>query len=121
MEDAIDTEARAAASVLVVEDDRVIGDALIRELQAHGYPARRARTGHEAIDALQAAPPDAVLLDLGLPDLDGVHVCRTMRRALPTIPIVILTARDTDVDTVVGLDAGATDYVTKPFSIQVLL
>jgi DNA-binding response OmpR family regulator len=80
-----------------------------------------ARSGREALEEATASPPDAVLLDLGLPDLDGVDVCRRLRRALPTVPIVILTARDTDVDIVVGLDAGATDYVTKPFNTHVLL
>lgn len=109
------------ASILIVEDDRVIADGLVHELTAHGYVTTLARTGRAAIDAASAAPPDAVLLDLGLPDLDGVHVCRTLRKAMPTVPIVILTARDTDVDIVVGLDAGANDYVTKPFSTHVLL
>lgn len=111
----------AGVSILVVEDDQAIADGLVHELAAHGYVARLARTGRAAIDTAAQNPPDAVLLDLGLPDLDGVHVCRTLRRAMPTVPIVILTARDTDVDIVVGLDAGATDYVTKPFSTHVLL
>lgn len=109
------------ATILIVEDDPTIADGLVRELTAHGYLTTLVRTGREAIDAASAATPDAVLLDLGLPDLDGVHVCRTLRRAMPAIPIVILTARDTDVDVVVGLDAGANDYVTKPFSTHVLL
>lgn len=109
------------ASILIVEDDRVIADGLVQELKAHGYVITLARTGLAAIDAAVANAPDAVLLDLGLPDLDGVHVCRTLRRALPAVPIMILTARDTDVDIVVGLDAGANDYVTKPFSTHVLL
>jgi DNA-binding response OmpR family regulator len=109
------------AVVLVVEDDRVIADGLVQELTGHGYAARLARTGQQALDLAHGTPPDAVLLDLGLPDLDGVHVCRSLRRSLPAVPIVILTARDTDVDIVVGLDAGANDYVTKPFSMHVLL
>ncbi len=109
------------ASILIVEDDQAIADGLVRELTAHGYLTTLARTGRDAIEAAGAAPPDAVLLDLGLPDLDGVHVCRTLRKAMPSVPIVILTARDTDVDIVVGLDAGANDYVTKPFSTHVLL
>ena len=110
-----------ARSILIVEDDQVIADGLAHELAAHGYLTTLARSGREAIDAATATPPDAVLLDLGLPDLDGVHVCRTLRKAMPAVPIVILTARDTDVDIVVGLDAGADDYVTKPFSTHVLL
>ena len=99
----------------------MIADGLVQELAAQGYVVALARTAQEALDAAGAAPPDAVLLDLGLPDLDGVHVCRALRRLLPSVPIVILTARDTEVDVVVGLDAGATDYVTKPFSTHVLL
>ena len=109
------------ASVLVVEDDRVIGDGLVLELLGHGYDAHLVRTGDEALAFARASPPDAVLLDLGLPGVDGVFVCRALRRALPAAPIVIVTARDTEVDIVVGLDAGATDYVTKPFSTHVLL
>ena len=108
-------------SVLVVEDDRVIADGLVRELSGHGYDVRLARTGADALQLAGDETPDAVLLDLGLPDLDGVHVCRSLRRMLPDVPIVILTARDTEVDIVVGLDAGANDYVTKPFSTHVLL
>ncbi len=115
------TASEVALSILVVEDDRPIAEGLVQELVAQGYVARWARTGHEAIDLARSTSPDAVLLDLGLPDLDGVHVCRSLRRALPDVPIVILTARDTEIDTVVGLDAGATDYVTKPFSTHVLL
>ena len=111
----------SATSILVVEDDRAIADGLVQELVAHGYVTCLARTGQEALDSARVTPPDAILLDLGLPDLDGVFVCRTLRRSLPTVPIVILTARDTEVDTVVGLDAGATDYVTKPFSMHILL
>jgi DNA-binding response OmpR family regulator len=108
-------------SVLVVEDDRAIADGLVHELIAHGYAARWARSGRDALDAVGLDPPHAVLLDLGLPDLDGVHVCRLLRQALPGVPIVMLTARDAEVDIVVGLDAGATDYVTKPFSTHVLV
>ena len=111
----------APLSVLIVEDDRSIGEGLVQELGRHGYRTMLARTGSEAIDECRNFAPDAVLLDLGLPDSDGIHVCRTLRQSLPTVPIVILTARDTDLDIVVGLDAGATDYVTKPFSTHVLL
>lgn len=117
----IDSQPATGGSILVIEDDAAIADGLARELVAHGYRVRLARTGREAIDMVAAELPDAVLLDLGLPDLDGVHVCRTLRRAMPAAPIVIITARDTDVDIVVGLDAGASDYVTKPFSTHVLL
>lgn len=115
------TATEPGPSILVVEDDGAIADGLVRELTAQGYVASWVRTGHEAVDVARVEPPDAVLLDLGLPDLDGVHVCRLLRQALPGVPIVILTARDAEVDIVVGLDAGATDYVTKPFSTHVLV
>jgi DNA-binding response OmpR family regulator len=109
------------ARVLVVEDDRTIADEVRAELVAHGYEVSLASTGRGGLDLARTVRPDLVLLDLGLPDLDGVQLCRTLRAELPTVPIVIVTARDTDVDVVVGLDAGATDYVTKPFSTAVLL
>jgi DNA-binding response OmpR family regulator len=109
------------ARVLVVEDDRTIADEVRAELVAHGYEVSLASTGRGGLDLARSDRPDLVLLDLGLPDLDGVQLCRTLRAELPTVPIVIVTARDTDVDVVVGLDAGATDYVTKPFSTAVLL
>ena len=119
--DVTDHDSSSETVVLVVEDDSAIADALVAELTAHGYVVVLARTGRAALDAVGARAPDAVLLDLGLPDLDGVHVCRSLRQALPSVPIVMLTARDTEIDIVVGLDAGATDYVTKPFSTHVLL
>lgn len=108
-------------SVLIVEDDPSIADGLAAQLANHGYVTRIARHGAAALDMAANQPPDAVLLDLGLPDLDGVHVCRVLRRTQPAVPIVILTARDEDVDVVLGLDAGADDYVTKPFNSHVLL
>jgi DNA-binding response OmpR family regulator len=107
--------------VLVVEDDATIAEEVEAELAAHGYEVAVAATGREGLASAQADAPDLVLLDLGLPDLDGVQLCRTLRGELPTVPIVILTARDADVDIVIGLDAGASDYVTKPFSTAVLL
>lgn len=107
--------------VLVVEDDEAIAAGLIQVLAENGYATALARSGRAALEAASTSPPRAVLLDLGLPDLDGVHVCRMLRRSLPQVPIVMLTARDAEVDIVVGLDAGATDYVTKPFSTHVLL
>lgn len=115
------TTGPTGASVLLVEDDTAIGSSLVDELESRGYSVEWARTGADALAGVEAAIPDAVLLDLGLPDLDGLHVCRSLRRSLPTVPILILTARDAEIDIVVGLDAGATDYVTKPFSVHVLL
>ncbi|MCB0993490.1 MAG: response regulator transcription factor [Acidimicrobiales bacterium] len=114
-------ETPVLASVLVIEDDGAIGKGLVDELASRSYAVVWARTGAEALDHAGVSVPDAVLLDLGLPDMDGVQVCRSLRRALPSVPIIILTARDAEIDIVVGLDAGATDYVTKPFSVHVLL
>lgn len=107
--------------MLIVEDDPVIAGEVRKALEANGYAIEACSTGRSAIDAASRSTPDLVLLDLGLPDLDGVHVCRLLRAQLPHTPIVIVTARDTDIDVVVGLDAGATDYVAKPFTMAVLL
>jgi len=108
-------------TVLVVEDDPTIATEVRDALTAHGYDVTSATSGRTALARAEAAPPDLVVLDLGLPDLDGLQVCRRLRADLPAVPIVIVTARDTDLDVVLGLDAGATDYVTKPFSTAVLL
>jgi DNA-binding response OmpR family regulator len=107
--------------VLIVEDDAVIADEVRRALDAQGYVTDVAATGRAGVATATAATPDLILLDLGLPDLDGVQVCRMLRADLPSVPIVIVTARDDDIDIVVGLDAGATDYVVKPFTMAVLL
>jgi DNA-binding response OmpR family regulator len=107
--------------ILVVEDDPVIGDGLRQALQAQGYAVDWAPTGSEAIRAAEAAGPDLVVLDLGLPDVDGLSVCRALRAAQPSCTILVLTARSAEIDVVVGLDAGADDYVTKPFRLAELL
>lgn len=109
------------AHLLVIEDDAAIRASMIRALGDLGHAVSSSPTGMAGLQSALDENPDLILLDLGLPDLDGVHVCRTLRKAMPGAPIVILTARDTDVDIVVGLDAGASDYVTKPFSTHVLL
>ena len=112
----------AGERVLVVEDDPAIAAEVEQALRSHGYSVTLAATGRAALTAAASSdPPDLVVLDLGLPDLDGVFVCRQLRADHPTVPIVMVTARDADVDIVVGLDAGATDYVVKPFSTAVLL
>ncbi len=106
--------------LLVVEDDPDIGPSLHRALQTQGYDVTLAPTAAAAQEAAQAGA-DLVLLDLGLPDLDGVELCRRLRRALPDAVLVVLTARDSEIDVVVGLDAGADDYLTKPFRLAELL
>src|SRR6185436_8495663 len=90
-------------------------------LQGHGYPTTWCRTGGAALIHVTETRPGIVLLDLGLPDLDGVDLARTIRRDNPEILLVILTARSDEIDVIVGLDAGADDYLVKPFSLTVLL
>ncbi|MEY2445585.1 MAG: hypothetical protein QOC57_1711 [Ilumatobacteraceae bacterium] len=107
--------------VLVVEDDEAIGRAVTLSLDSHGYQAEWCGTGAAAQSAVDRATPDLVLLDAGLPDIDGFALCRSMREQHRDMPIVLVTARDAEIDIVVGLDAGANDYVTKPFSMNVLL
>ncbi len=105
--------------VLLVEDDSAISDPLVRALTREGYDVAPHGTGRAALDDVSGA--DLVILDLGLPDMDGLDVARSIRSSGNTIPILILTARSDEVDMVVGLDAGADDYVTKPFRLAELL
>src|SRR5262249_43066571 len=109
------------ARVLVVEDDDGIAGPLVRALQREGYDATRVASGSAAIDVVNDEDVDLVVLDLGLPDVDGVSVCRTLRQSDETLPILVLTARSEEVDVIVGLDAGADDYVAKPFRLGELL
>ncbi|GAB3739908.1 MULTISPECIES: response regulator transcription factor [Amycolatopsis] len=107
--------------LLVVEDDDAIGGVLESTLRLHGYEVSWQRDGRTALAAAEADDIDFVLLDLGLPDLDGVEVCRRLRAALPGAVLVILTARQEEMDVVVGLEAGADDYLTKPIRLGELL
>jgi DNA-binding response OmpR family regulator len=106
--------------ILVVEDDESIGSGLERVLDSQGYAVRRLARGRPA---LAAADEDVglVILDLGLPDIDGIDVCRRLRAARPDLAILIVTARDQELDVVAGLDAGADDYLVKPFRLSELL
>jgi DNA-binding response OmpR family regulator len=106
--------------VLIVEDDPDIASALALELGHEGYEARIERDGSGALLSAAEWPAELVVLDLGLPGVDGIEVCRRLRR-LSSIPILVLTARDTIEDRVHGLDAGADDYLTKPFSLDELM
>jgi DNA-binding response OmpR family regulator len=108
-----------APVILLVEDDDGIARPLVAALQSSGYEVTRVSSGQQAL--ANAAGVDAVVLDLGLPDLDGVEVCRRLRRRAPQARVLMLTARTTEADVVVGLDAGADDYVTKPFRLAELL
>jgi DNA-binding response OmpR family regulator len=107
--------------VLIVEDDESIAAGMHNALVANGYTVRLAHSAAAATAALEDGVPDLVLLDAGLPDIDGFSLCRWLRSQHRELPIVMVTARDAEIDIIVGLDAGATDYVTKPFSTAVLL
>jgi len=100
--------------ILVVEDDQVIGDALETSLRGNSYHVVRAATARSAKETVRENTFDLILLDLGLPDGDGIDVCRYTRAAQPEVVLVILTARQDEMDVVVGLEAGADDYLTKP-------
>jgi DNA-binding response OmpR family regulator len=113
-------QATASARVLVVEDDEAIADVLRRSLRAEGHEVRSAADGVEALNEAERFVPDLVVLDLGLPRLDGAEVCKRLR-AESDVPILILTARSETEDRVSGLDSGADDYIVKPFERQELL
>lgn len=106
--------------VLLAEDDPEISEPLARALRREGYDVDVRADGHQALEGAQRNP-DVVVLDIGLPHLDGLEVCRRLRRAGNRVPVLILTAKADEVDTVVGLDAGADDYVVKPFAPPILL
>jgi DNA-binding response OmpR family regulator len=110
----------AAQRVLVVEDDDAIASGLARVLDSQGYAVTRLARGRPALAATSDGT-DLVILDLGLPDMDGIDVCRALRRGHPELPILILSARDQELDVVAGLDAGADDYLVKPFKLSELL
>lgn len=107
--------------VLVVEDEPAVRHALRRALILEGYDVSVAEDGRAALQSLALKSPDAVVLDLGLPGVDGLEVCRRLRAAGDRIPVLMLTARDEVADRVVGLDAGADDYLAKPFDLDELL
>jgi DNA-binding response OmpR family regulator len=108
------------ARLLVVEDDETIGAALEQSLRTHGHEVSWVRSGRAALDRVAQVDQDLVLLDLGLPDLDGVEICRRLRAAQPDTVLVMLTARTDEMDVVVALEAGADDYLTKPVRLAEL-
>jgi DNA-binding response OmpR family regulator len=108
--------------VLLVEDDDALREMLAEQLQLHEeFATVTATTGAKAFELAKADHFDVIILDIGLPDMDGREVCRLMRRNGIKSPIIMLTGADTDADTILGLDSGANDYVTKPFRLGVLL
>lgn len=106
--------------IVVADDDPQILKLVTRNLQLEGYATHTATNGQEALEAVQASQPDAVLLDVMMPKLDGFAVCQKVRE-FSTVPIIMITARGNDQDKVRGLDLGADDYLTKPFSVDELL
>jgi two-component system, OmpR family, response regulator MprA len=106
--------------VLVVDDDRAVREALRRVLTLAGYEVQVADGGAQAIELVVQSVPDAVVLDLGMPDVDGLEVCRRLRLLGNRVPILMLTAREEVSDRVAGLDAGADDYLVKPFDVDEL-
>jgi DNA-binding response OmpR family regulator len=107
----------SAGRVLVVEDDEGIRETLKYNLAAAGYTVLEAADGATGVRTAQTGRPDLVLLDLMLPGLSGIEVCRALRRS-SRVPIIMLTAKDSEVDKIVGLELGADDYITKPFSVR---
>jgi two-component system response regulator MprA len=106
--------------VLVVDDDRGLRDVLRRALSLSGYEVELAESGTGALTAVNAVVPDAMVLDIGLPDIDGLEVTRQLRRDGNRLPVLMLTARDAVSDRIDGLDAGADDYLVKPFDVDEL-
>jgi two-component system response regulator VicR len=106
--------------ILVVDDEKPIADIIKFNLEKEGYEVVCAFDGEEALRAVKAEDPDLVLLDVMLPEKDGMDVCREVRRT-HTMPIIMLTAKDSEIDKVLGLELGADDYVTKPFGMRELL
>ncbi|WP_190108304.1 response regulator transcription factor [Streptomyces cinnamoneus] len=111
----------AETSVLVVDDDPDVRAAVVDGLTVEGYAVRAAADGLEALSAVAAVPPAAIVLDLAMPVLDGLAVCRRLRELGDRTPVLVLTARDAVSDRVAGLDAGADDYLVKPFALDELL
>jgi DNA-binding response OmpR family regulator len=110
----------APQSILLVEDEASIASFVALYLKNAGYAVKRAATGGEALHSVAQAKPDLIILDLMLPDIDGVDVCRRIRQH-SDVPILMLTARDEDIDKIIGLEVGADDYLTKPFNPRELV
>ena len=110
-----------AVRILVVDDDRAVRESLRRSLSFNGYSVSLAEDGVEALNSIADDRPDAVVLDVMMPRLDGLEVCRQLRSTGDDLPILVLTARDSVSERVAGLDAGADDYLPKPFALEELL
>ncbi|MEY4036614.1 MAG: Response regulator receiver [Chloroflexota bacterium] len=108
-----------SARILLIEDERALREALADALAAEGFAVEQAATGGAGLTAFRANPPDLVLLDLMLPEMSGIEICRAIR-SNSKVPIIMVTAKASETDRIVGLDLGADDYVTKPFSAREL-
>lgn len=109
-------------SLLIIDDDEPFLQALIKQIELHEeFNSTGVTTGESALEKTKAETFDVIILDVGLPDMNGREVCRLMRRNGVTSPIIMLTGSDTEAETILGLDAGANDYIAKPFRIDVLL
>ncbi len=106
--------------ILLIDDEQHIADVVVYMLEEHGFRVRTALRGDDGLRAFEADPPDLVLLDLNLPGLPGLDLFREIRRRAPRVPVIILTCRADEADRVLGLELGADDYVTKPFSVREL-
>ena len=107
-------------TILIVEDERALRDTLSYNLKKDGFTVEAVKDGRSALEAARRLKPDLIILDLMLPEIDGFEVCRILRKEMIT-PILMLTARDDEIDRVVGLEVGADDYLTKPFSMRELM
>jgi two-component system, OmpR family, response regulator ResD len=112
---------RLMSQVLVVDDDETVANVVVGYLQRAGHQASTVADGRAALAAVAAAPPDLMVLDLMLPEVDGLEVCRRVRRTQPDLPVIMLTALAEAEDRIAGLEVGADDYVTKPFSPRELV
>jgi DNA-binding response OmpR family regulator len=120
MAEQAETTTSPKKAILVIEDDQTLLQMLTYNLQREGYTVTTAVDGPTGLEAAREQTPDLIILDLMLPGLDGLSVCRILRRDVD-VPIIILTARSGEVDKIIGLDSGADDYITKPFSLGELL
>ncbi len=114
------TSAELAARILIVEDEQSLADSVRYNLEREGYAVTVAGDGRRALERFRAESPALVILDLMLPELSGLDVCKAIR-AESDVPIIIVTAKDAEADKVTGLELGADDYVTKPFSVRELI
>ncbi|MEY4224152.1 MAG: hypothetical protein RIS33_1086, partial [Actinomycetota bacterium] len=113
--------AESSARILVADDDKSVRESLVRALTLEGYSVVAANDGAKALDLVKSERPDVLVLDLMMPAVDGLTVCRVLRAEKNRVPVLMLTARTETSDRVAGLDAGADDYLPKPFALEELL